>query len=265
MRVPNCRGWDEKQNCRQPYRFLNETLSAEIRIPETGLYRWTLLPSSRPLHRGEKWTVTCVQADGPKQQKGFSLTRGQMLRVDWDLCDGPAPALEIVDGLSSRPGEKHVLVARNAPGPVRWDLDDDGSFDDAEGLAITAVFDSAGEHLVRARSGTSEASHSTTIEEPFPTRAWAGAKAWPAFYRSWGDNGKQWMASVTFAALGPDGSTFIWDFDRDGFDDGRGQIVSRSVFFKKTKKIKARVRVTTAGGASAVKTIQRTLRPKHRL
>jgi hypothetical protein len=70
-----------------------DRLEVTIEVPASGHYEWHVGPSSRPLHEGEAYTMTCRLAGGETNSREVVVDRGERVTVDWraaDACGEPA-------------------------------------------------------------------------------------------------------------------------------------------------------------------------------
>lgn len=142
----------------------------------------------------------------------------------------------------------------------RWDLDNDGSYDDGSAATVTYTFTTAGTKTVRLRvtGDDGDRSYATRTFTVTANRAPVASFSGPAEV----DTGQQ--ATFTSSSSDPDGRPLAnaWDLDNDGsFDDGTGSSASTSFAANGTRTI--RLRVTDSGGAQAIAT--RTLVVRNRL
>ena len=155
---------------------VDDELDTTLRVGASGTYSWHVNPSSRPaVDQGpprdppaETWAMTCVRpgdptVHGPVQ---ISIVRGQVVNRDWlaaNACGAdPTPVnLPPVAGFSISPsapitGQQVNFISSStdpdgAVATTQWDLDDDGAFDDATGLAASRSFASPGTYTVSVR------------------------------------------------------------------------------------------------------------------
>ena len=73
----------------QKGRVVKDVLNTRLAVPANGRYRWQVNPSGRPLHPGERWTMSCrLPGRGVGTQK-VSVDRGERVEVIWGrACSG---------------------------------------------------------------------------------------------------------------------------------------------------------------------------------
>lgn len=150
-----------------------EDLDTTLRVGASGAYEWHVNPSSRPdVDPGagrnpppETWSMTCKRAGdptvfGPVQ---ISVNRGQKVTQDWAAAcgvDAPGNAPPVagftVSPLAPRTGQQVNFISTSddpdgAIASTDWDLDADGAFDDATGLAAQRSFNSPGGYVIAVR------------------------------------------------------------------------------------------------------------------
>ena len=91
----------------------DDALDSTLDVPDGGNYTWDVMPSGRPLHQGETWTMSCeLPGADPVAQQVF-VARGDQAEVDW--------AADCAAGGGSDPvtcrGQDATLVG--TPGPDR--------------------------------------------------------------------------------------------------------------------------------------------------
>ena len=74
---------------------IDDVLDTTLDVPNDGQYQWDVMPSGRPLHQGETWTMSCeLPSEDPISQQVF-VARGDRVTVDWgaacEASDGPDP------------------------------------------------------------------------------------------------------------------------------------------------------------------------------
>ena len=155
-----------------------ETLDTVLEVGASGAYEWHVNPSSRPdLDDGpgqdpppETWTMTCERAgQGPFPPQQVTVARGEAEIVDWAAACGTDPAENAppVAGFTVSPSAPlsgsqvaFISTSDDADGAIattEWDLDGDGSFDDATGLAATRTFPDPGSYEVSVRVSDDDA------------------------------------------------------------------------------------------------------------
>jgi PKD repeat protein len=149
-----------------------EVLNTTLEVGASGEYEWHVNPSSRPdIDSGpgqnpppETWTMTCERPGqgtfGPVQ---VDVARGGTAGVDWaGTCgvDPPtnAPPVAAFDVTPLQPlqGQQVNFISTSddpdgAIATTEWDLDGDGQFDDATGLAASHAFTAPGDFSVSLR------------------------------------------------------------------------------------------------------------------
>ena len=179
----------------------------------------------------------------------------------------PPPVLDLHVGLDRNPAPKAAIDAAGEAfrgqtvtftsdssddGSIaaqRWDLDDDGDFDDGTGTVASRAFTSLGGKTVRLQVTDDEGAktvveHVVSIVNRNPTISATGGPA--EGFRN---------QELTFTATGADADpsaaapTFTWDSDGDGFNDGTGTSVKLTFASLGAKTV--RVRATDADGGTA--------------
>jgi murein tripeptide amidase MpaA len=74
---------------------VDDVLDSTLEVPEGGDYEWDVMPSGRPFHQGETWTMSCeLPSEDPVSQQVF-VARGDKATVDWGAAcqagGGPNP------------------------------------------------------------------------------------------------------------------------------------------------------------------------------
>jgi Ca2+-binding RTX toxin-like protein len=74
---------------------IDDVLDSTLEVPDGGDYQWDVMPSGRPFHQGETWTMSCeLPSEDPISQQVF-VARGDKAMVDWGAaCEaggGPNP------------------------------------------------------------------------------------------------------------------------------------------------------------------------------
>jgi hypothetical protein len=74
---------------------INDVLDSTLEVPDDGDYQWDVMPSGRPFHQGETWTMSCeLPSEDPISQEVF-VARGDKAIVDWGAAcqagGGPNP------------------------------------------------------------------------------------------------------------------------------------------------------------------------------
>jgi len=81
---------------------VDDVLNTRLTVPADGRYRWHVNPSGRPLHPGERWTMSCRLPGGGGASEKVSVDRGERVQVNWaGACGG--------DGGSAPPGTSGPL------------------------------------------------------------------------------------------------------------------------------------------------------------
>ena len=75
---------------------VHDHLEVTTTVPPSGVYEWHVGPSSRPLHSGEAYRMTCTQPGGETFERNVVVDRGERVSIDWaanDACgkDGTQP------------------------------------------------------------------------------------------------------------------------------------------------------------------------------
>jgi hypothetical protein len=122
---------------------IDDVLDTTLEVPDDGDYKWDVMPSGRPLHQGETWTMSCeLPGEDPVSEQIF-LARGDSATIDWgtacEATDGPGPVKcrGTVATLVGTPGDDRggskligtpdadVIVARGGNDVVRADAGED--------------------------------------------------------------------------------------------------------------------------------------------
>jgi hypothetical protein len=89
---------------------IDDVLDSAIEVPDGGDYEWDVMPSGRPFHQGESYTMSCeLPSEDPVTQEVF-VARGDSATVDWGAgCEaggGPDPVTcrQVVATLIGTPG-----------------------------------------------------------------------------------------------------------------------------------------------------------------
>jgi Ca2+-binding RTX toxin-like protein len=62
---------------------IDDVLNTTLDVPDGGDYEWDVMPSGRPLHEGETWTMSCkLPAEDAVTQQVF-VARGESATVNW--------------------------------------------------------------------------------------------------------------------------------------------------------------------------------------
>ena len=72
---------------------IDDVLDSTLEVPDGGDYEWDVMPSGRPLHQGETWTMSCeLPGEDPVSTQVF-VARGDRADVDWgpDCAAGGGP------------------------------------------------------------------------------------------------------------------------------------------------------------------------------
>jgi len=72
---------------------IDDVLDSTLEVPDGGDYEWDVMPSGRPLHQGETWTMSCeLPGEDPVSTQVF-VARGDSADVDWaaDCAAGGGP------------------------------------------------------------------------------------------------------------------------------------------------------------------------------
>ncbi len=89
---------------------IDDVLDSTLEVPDDGDYEWDVLPSGRPFHQGETWTMSCeLPSEDPVSLQVF-VARGDKATVDWaadcaaDGGPGPVKCKGVVATLIGSPG-----------------------------------------------------------------------------------------------------------------------------------------------------------------
>lgn len=66
---------------------VHDHLEVTTTVPESGEYEWHVGPSSRPLHTGEAYKMTCTQPGGETFEHHVVVDRGESVKVNWAAND----------------------------------------------------------------------------------------------------------------------------------------------------------------------------------
>ncbi len=62
---------------------IDDALDSTLEVPGGGDYKWDVMPSGRPFHQGETWTMSCeLPGEDPVSRQVF-VARGEKADVDW--------------------------------------------------------------------------------------------------------------------------------------------------------------------------------------
>ncbi len=62
---------------------IDDVLDSTLDVPDGGDYEWDVMPSGRPFHQGETWTMSCeLPSEDPVSQEVF-VARGDKATVNW--------------------------------------------------------------------------------------------------------------------------------------------------------------------------------------
>lgn len=257
----------------------HEVLDTTLAGPAGGTYEWHVMPSDRPqipaspLPAGdEEWTMTCQQPGQGVFTADVEVGRGQQVTVDW--AGGPCgtdpvsnlPPVADFDFSPAAPeaGRQVTFVSTSAdpdgaidPADTRWDLDDDGQFDDATGLTATHTFGAAGTFDVALQVTDDDGAPDTetkqvTVAPAVNLRPAAGFTFFPLAPAPGQD------VTFTSTSSDPDGELeeLAWDFDADGqFDDALGGQVTRGFNRAGSYPISLRATDDEAGSDVATRTV----------
>jgi hypothetical protein len=76
---------------------IDDVLDTTLDVPAGGSYEWDVMPSGRPFHEGETWTMSCKLPDEDRVSQQVFVARGESAAVNWSA----------------------ECVAGNSPGAVR--------------------------------------------------------------------------------------------------------------------------------------------------
>ena len=120
---------------------IDDVLDSTLEVPNGGEYEWDVMPSGRPFHEGETWTMSCeLPSEDPVSQAVF-VARGETATVDWgvDCAGGGGP-----DPVACR-GEVATLVG--TPG------DDRGATKLVGTSGVDVIVARRGDDVIRADAG----------------------------------------------------------------------------------------------------------------
>jgi hypothetical protein len=72
---------------------IDDVLDSTLDVPDGGDYEWDVMPSGRPFHQGETWTMSCeLPGEDPVSEQVF-VSRGEKADVNWaaDCASGGGP------------------------------------------------------------------------------------------------------------------------------------------------------------------------------
>jgi PKD repeat protein len=162
-----------------------------------------------------------------------------------------APASPLTGEIVTFSSTSTVTGGNNQIAGVAWDLDGDGSFDDAATPTATFSFPTSGPHLVRLsvqdRHGNSDVvAETVSVQNRPPTVSFVYSPVFPATAKT---------ITFTSTSTDPEGSpiTVAWDLDNDGrYDDGTTAVTSHA--FSGPGNYTVGLRATDAAGASSTVT-----------
>ncbi len=212
--------------------------------------------------------MTCERpGQGPFEPVQVDVERGETEPVDWegpgDPCgtDAPGNVLPVAnfDFTPAAPetGQQVNFISTSvdsdgaiAPENTKWDLDDDGAFDDATGLTATQTFNSVGSFEVSIEVTDNDGAVDT---ETKTIDVSASANTPPAAGFTFTPSSPAVGQDVVFDSTSTDADGDIeqlaWDFDSDGqFDDGLGGQVVRA--FTQAGAFPVSLRATDDDGGS---------------
>ncbi len=258
--IPVCQGFTEANQCISPTPSIPERLASRTVVPASGEFSWRVNPSSRPLVPGETWTLTCEAPGGRAISREVAVARGSSVTVDLSACrpgvEGRptarfAPIERPIAGqrtvLRANSTDPDTLIVRN-----RWDLDNDGAFDDASGQVAARTWRRPGTRRVGLKS--TDLDGRVAIERK---RIRVGVRPSGRPSLSFRITTSSGGSNIVFLASGPLG-TYRWDLDGDGaFHDGRGSELSRT--YRRAGNYRIRVRLTDTFGRTATRAIRLTI------
>ena len=183
-------------------------------------------------------------AFGPTAQKAFDSPGTKTVRLKVTDRDGGTHTASKTLSVASLPPTASFVFSPETPlslqrvtftststdtdgtiADVRWDTDNDGSFDDGSDIEASRTFDTAGTKTVRIRVTDDDGNQVTTSRTVVVTnRAPTAAIDAPS--------AAQKSTNVTFRSISSDLDGSIakteWDTDGDGYDDGTSSSVTRS-------------------------------------
>ena len=63
---------------------IDDSIDTRLSVLASGQYSWHVMPSGRPLHPNERWTMTCrQQGQDPSQAEQVAIGRGERVTVNW--------------------------------------------------------------------------------------------------------------------------------------------------------------------------------------
>ena len=153
-------------------------------------------------------------------------------------------------------GDLVTFTSQAGGGAITWDLDGDGSCDDASGDTSTHVFDTPGAHAVRICVDVDQtiSRRDVLVGNRPPLPSFGFVPATPVTRE---------LVTLTSTAVDPDGPIVAqaWDLDGDGvFDDAMGETAKS--FWVRAGTYPVALRVTDRDGASAVANMSVVVAPR---
>ena len=153
-------------------------------------------------------------------------------------------------------GDLVTFTSQAGGGAITWDLDGDGSCDDASGDTTTHVFDTPGAHAVRicVNVDATISRRDVLVQNRPPVPSFGLVPQNPVAKE---------LVTFTSTAVDPDGPIVSqqWDLDGDGaFDDGTGE--TALFFWARAGTYPVALRVTDRDGAAAVANMAVTVAPR---
>jgi PKD repeat protein len=213
--------------------------------------------------------MTCQQPGQDVFSANVEVTRGQHVTVDW--AGGPCGVDPVVNtppvaGFDYTPASPEVGQQVNFiststdpdgtidPSMTKWDLDDDGQFDDATGLTASKTFAAAGSYDVAVEVTDDDGDSDTRTRS---VAVQAPADAAPNADFTFFPSSPSVNENVVFTSTSTDSDgtveTLEWDIDGDlEFDDAVGGLVVRA--FTEPGTYRVSLKATDDDGVSDVKT-----------
>jgi large repetitive protein len=194
---------------------------------------------------------------GPTAQTSFGSPGGKTVRLKVTDLEGGSHTVSKTVTVANKPPTASFVFSPDTPlslqrvtftstasdtdgaiTDVRWDLDNDGSFDDGSDIEASRIFDTAGNKTVRLRVTDDDGNQATTSHVvPVTNRAPTAVIDAPTAAQK---NVDIVIKSISTDLDGSIAST-QWDTDGDGYDDGTGSQITKRFTSTGPKTIKLKV------------------------